>query len=209
MYQYVSLHVFNIQPPLPFRAPSLRAGVTDTGDQVAEELAHSMPVFELVVDDGCAVPAGSAVVTCAKPSERKAVVIRAEAASSTACARRCEFQARMSAAEGLIMLGGENPKALDEPSSGKGASETVHVMGMAGSDTAHALGGDFGGGDSRELGTGDFDQVVGFKADRVANSELVESAKTKLLPTVEVRSKLGTSADTAKIPQREKLRKPP
>ena len=70
MYQYVSLHVFNIQPPLPFRAPSLRAGVTDTGDQVAEELAHCIPVFELVMDDGCAVPAGGAAVTCAKPFTR-------------------------------------------------------------------------------------------------------------------------------------------
>lgn len=148
-----------------------------------------MPDFKLLMDDGYAVLAGGAAAVCAKPFKGEAAVVEAESASSAARAGRCESEAIVAAAKGLLMLGGGKSEALPEASGSKGALETVHVVTMAGPDAAHALGGDCGGGGLKELGTSSFDQLVGFKAGLAITPALVEPLEAKVCPTPEVQSR--------------------
>lgn len=148
-----------------------------------------MPDFNFVMDDGYAVLAGGAAPACAKPFKGKAAVVEAEPASSAARAGRCESEAIVAAARGLLMLGCGKSEALPEASGSKGALETVPVVGMAGPDTAHALGGDCGGGGPEELGTASLDQLADFKPGLAITPALVKPVEAKLRPTSEVQSK--------------------
>lgn len=99
-----------------------------------------------------------------------------------------------------LNLGIGNSEAVSGASGGGGAPEIVRVVGTAGPDTTHAVGGGVRGGDPLKLmATDAFVQFQAFKASLAATQAMVEPLEAKLRASLEVRS--GLEAGTSKTVQ--------